>query len=68
VKFDSSSGNLTTKKWISLVLQDRHTENSLPPVLRDADTGIEQQSVEKLSTGPSLMTQSTRPDPGLTTY
>ena len=49
VKFDNSSGNLDErKKWIHLVLQDRQYNKSTPYrlVLRDADTGIEQQSVD----------------------
>jgi uncharacterized protein (TIGR02687 family) len=49
VKFDSSSGNLDErKKWINLVLKDRQYNKKTPYrlVLRDAETGIEQQSVE----------------------
>lgn len=49
VKFDSSSGNLDErKKWISLVLKERQYNKKTPYrlVLRDAETGIEQQSVE----------------------
>ena len=49
VKFDSQSGNLDErKKWISLVLKDRQYNKKTPYrlVLRDAETGIEQQSVE----------------------
>jgi uncharacterized protein (TIGR02687 family) len=49
VKFDSSSGNLDErKKWVNLVLTDRPYNKKTPYrlVLRDADTGIEQQSVE----------------------
>ena len=48
-KFDSSSGNLDErKKWINLVLTDRQYNKKTPYrlVLRDAETGIEQQSVE----------------------
>jgi uncharacterized protein (TIGR02687 family) len=49
VKFDSTSSNLDErKKWISLVLKDR-TYNKKTPyrlVLQDAETGIEQQSVD----------------------
>jgi uncharacterized protein (TIGR02687 family) len=49
VKFDSSSGNLDErKKWVSLVLKERQYNKKTPYrlVLRDAETGIEQQSVE----------------------
>ena len=49
VKFDSSSGNLDErKKWISLVLKDQqyNKKTLYRLVLRDAETGIEQQSVE----------------------
>ena len=49
VKFESSSGNLDErKKWVSLALKDRQYNKKTPCrlVLRDADTGIEQQSVE----------------------
>ena len=49
VKFDSSSGNLDErKKWINLVLKERQYNKKTPYrlVLRDAETGIEQQSVE----------------------
>lgn len=49
VKFDNSSGNLDErKKWVNLVLQDRQYNKKTPYrlVLRDADTGIEQQSVD----------------------
>jgi len=49
VKFDSSSGSLDErKKWISLVLKDREYNKKTPYrlVLRDAETRIEQQSVE----------------------
>jgi uncharacterized protein (TIGR02687 family) len=49
VTFDSSSGNMDDrKKWINLALAEG-TYNKRTPyrlVLRDADTGIEQQSVE----------------------
>ena len=49
VKFDSSSGNLDErKKWISLVLKDQqyNKKTLYRLVLQDAETGIEQQSVE----------------------
>ena len=49
VKFDSISGNLDERKrWVSLVLKDRQYNKRTPYrlVLRDAETGIEQQSVE----------------------
>ena len=49
VKFESASGNLDErKKWVSLVLKDRQYNKKTPYrlVLRDAETGIEQQSVE----------------------
>lgn len=49
VKFESSSGNLDErKKWVSLVLKERqyNKKTSYRLVLRDAETGIEQQSVE----------------------
>jgi uncharacterized protein (TIGR02687 family) len=49
VKFDSSSGNLDErKKWVNLVLKDRQYNKKTPYrlVLRDAETGIEQQSVD----------------------
>jgi len=49
VKFDSVSGNLDErKKWVSFVLKDRqyNKKTTYRLVLRDADTGIEQQSVE----------------------
>lgn len=49
VKFESSSGNLDErKKWISLVLKEWQYNKKTPYrlVLRDAETGIEQQSVE----------------------
>ena len=47
--FDSASDNMNDrKKWISLVLLDRHYDKRKPYrlVLREAETGIEQQSVE----------------------
>lgn len=47
--FDSASGNMDErKKWVHLVLQDRQYNKKTPYrlVLRDAETGIEQQSVE----------------------
>jgi uncharacterized protein (TIGR02687 family) len=49
VKFESSSGNLDErKKWVNLVLKDRQYSKKTPYrlVLRDVETGIEQQSVE----------------------
>jgi uncharacterized protein (TIGR02687 family) len=49
VKFDSASGNLDErKKWVNLVLKDRDYNKKTPYrlVLKDAETGIEQQSVE----------------------
>jgi uncharacterized protein (TIGR02687 family) len=49
VKFDSSSGNLDErKKWIDLVLKERHYNKKTlyRLVLKEAETGIEQQSVE----------------------
>jgi hypothetical protein len=49
VKFDSSSGNLEErKKWVNLVLNERQYNKKTPYrlVLREAETGIEQQSVE----------------------
>lgn len=49
VKFDSASGNLDErKKWVNLVLKERQYSKKTPYrlVLRDAETGIEQQSVE----------------------
>ena len=49
VTFDSASGNMDErKKWVNLVLQDRQYNKKTPYrlVLRDAETGIEQQSVE----------------------
>ena len=48
VKFDSTSGNMDErKKWVNLVLNDRQYNKKTPYrlVLRDAETGIEQQSV-----------------------
>jgi uncharacterized protein (TIGR02687 family) len=48
VKFDSSSGNLDErKKWVSLVLKDReyNKQTQYRLVLRDIESGIEQQSV-----------------------
>ena len=49
VKFESSSGNLDErKKWVSLVLKEGQYSKKTPYrlVLQDAETGIEQQSVE----------------------
>jgi hypothetical protein len=49
VKFESTSGNLDERKqWVSLVLKDRTYDKKTPYrlVLVDAETGIEQQSVE----------------------
>ena len=49
VKFESSSGNLDErKKWVSFVLKERQYNKKTPYrlVLRDVETGIEQQSVE----------------------
>ncbi|MCY2966324.1 MAG: BREX-1 system phosphatase PglZ type A [Planctomycetota bacterium] len=49
VTFESASGNLDErKKWINLVLKDRQYNKKTPYrlVLRDAETGIEQQNVE----------------------
>jgi hypothetical protein len=49
VKFDSGSGNLDErKKWVNLVLKEREYDKKTPYrlVLREAETGIEQQSVE----------------------
>ena len=46
--FESISDKMEDrKKWISLVLQDRQYDKKTPYrlVLRDAETGIEQQSV-----------------------
>ncbi len=48
VKFDSTSGNMDErKKMVTLVLRDRMYNKSTPYrlVLRDAETGIEQQNV-----------------------
>lgn len=48
VKFDSSSDKLDERKrWVSLVLQDREYDKKTDYrlVLRDAETGIEEQSV-----------------------
>lgn len=49
VTFDSASGNMDErKKWVNLVLQERQYNKKTPYrlVLRDAETGIEQLSVE----------------------
>ena len=49
LKFESSSGNLEDrKKWVNLVLKDRqyNKKTQYRLVLRDAETGIEQQSVD----------------------
>jgi uncharacterized protein (TIGR02687 family) len=49
ITFDNSSGNLDErKKWVSLVLKERqyNKKTTYRLVLRDAETGIEQQSVE----------------------
>ena len=49
VTFDSASGNMDDrKKWVHLVLQDRayNKKTQYRLVLRDADTGLEQESVE----------------------
>ena len=49
VTFDSSSGNMDErKKWVPLVLRDRLYDKTTRYrlVLRDADTGIEQSSVD----------------------
>jgi uncharacterized protein (TIGR02687 family) len=49
VKFDSASANLDErKKWVNLVLKDRqyNKKTRYRLVLRDAETGIEQQSVD----------------------
>lgn len=49
IKFDSTSSSLDDrKKWVSLVLKDRQYNKKTPYrlVLQDAETGIEQQSVE----------------------
>ncbi len=48
VKFDSTSDKMDErKKWVHLVLQDHqyHKHTAYRLILRDADTGIEQQSV-----------------------
>ena len=49
VKFESASGNLDDrKKWVNLVLKDRqyNKKTQYRLVLRDAETGVEQQSVD----------------------
>ncbi|CDH43574.1 BREX-1 system phosphatase PglZ type A [Candidatus Contendibacter odensensis] len=49
VKFESGSDTLDERKqWVSLVLKERQYHKKTPYrlVLRDADTGIEQQSVD----------------------
>jgi uncharacterized protein (TIGR02687 family) len=49
VKFDNATGDLDErKKWVNLVLKDRPYNKRTPYrlVLRDVETGIEQQSVE----------------------
>ncbi len=49
VTFDSASDNMNDrKKWVSLILLDRPYDKRKPYrlVLREAETGIEQQSVE----------------------
>jgi uncharacterized protein (TIGR02687 family) len=49
VTFDSSSANMDDrKKWVSLVLTDRQYDRKVPYrlVLRDAETGVEHQSVD----------------------
>ena len=49
VKFESGSGNLDErKKWVSLVLKDRQysKKTAYRLVMRDAETGVEQQGVE----------------------
>ena len=49
VTFDGVSGNMDErKKWVSLVLKDRKYNKKTPYrlVLRDADTGVEQQSAD----------------------
>ena len=49
VTFDSASGNMDErKKWVPLVLQERQYNKTTPYrlVLRDAETGVEQQGVE----------------------
>jgi hypothetical protein len=48
VTFDSTSDNIDErKKWVYLTLQERQYDRKTPYrlVLRDAETGIEQQSV-----------------------
>ncbi len=49
VTFESTSGNMDErKKWVHLVLQDRQYDKNTKCrlVLRDAETGIEQSSVD----------------------
>jgi uncharacterized RDD family membrane protein YckC len=49
VKFDSASDNADErKKWVNLVLKDRpyHKETAYRLVLRDVETGVEQQTVK----------------------
>lgn len=49
VKFDSTSANLDDRKqWVTLVLTDRHYDkkNIYHLILRDADSGVEQQRME----------------------
>ena len=49
VRFESASGHLDERKqWVSLVLKERQYDKKTPYrlVLRDAATGIEQQSVD----------------------
>ena len=49
VTFDSASGNMDErKKWVPLILRERPYEKKTRYrlVLRDADTGIEQSSVD----------------------
>ena len=49
VTFDSASGSMDErKKWVPLVLQERQYNKATPYrlVLRDAETGVEQQGVE----------------------
>jgi hypothetical protein len=49
VTFESASDNMNErKKWVSLVLLDRPYDKRKPYrlVLREAETGLEQQSVE----------------------
>jgi len=49
LKFDSSSGNLDErKKWVNLVLKERqyNKQTHYRLVLRDVESGIEQQSVQ----------------------